>query len=286
MTNLDTGVSDEVPSDEGTLEATDVGPEDGETGAEAQPEESSYDYLDLDESSGKYVRMTIDGEERSIPLKEALDGYNSNSVATRRFQEASQMRQEADQAIRLANAFRNDPGMTVQILARNAGVSVEQFLGMTPTQQQAASEEQEYVDPLERQVAEQNRMIQEMRAAQEQRDADARLERSIVGLKQQYNIGDDEVRAVVGRALDLQVGPEMFPMIYESMAYQLQRQAQAQHTASQEASAQQRRAAAQAASAVVSTGNGVSTDGQVVAAGTPITSPREAVEAALAELGL
>ena len=41
----------------------------------------------------------------------------------------------------LAQAVQNIPGLTMQVLAQQAGVSVEQFLGMTPAQQQERSKE-------------------------------------------------------------------------------------------------------------------------------------------------
>lgn len=289
MTNLDGVTDDQVVED---LDA-DAGPVGGETETEAQPEiEAPVDYLDIDETlASKYVRIKQDGEDVSVPLREALDGYNSNSVATRRFQEAAQLRQEAESALRLQQAMANNPGLTIQILATQAGMSVDQFLGLTPAQQQqavaeGAGDEDEYADPLERRVIQQEQLLRQIMEQQEQQAADARLGMAIAGLKQQYQIGDEQVRAVVGQALNMGVGPEMFPVIYESMAFRLQQQAQAQHTASQEAEAARRRAAAQAANAAVSTGNGVSPSGQVVSAGQPITTPRQAIEAALAEHGV
>lgn len=292
MTNLD-GVTDYAAEPEG-VDVAEAGPVGGETETEAlQPEaEPSYDYLDIDDDlAAKYVRIKQDGEEVSVPLREALDGYNSNSVATRRFQEAAQMREEAQRALNLQQAMANNPGLTVQILATQAGMSVEQFLGLTPAQQrqavaEGAGDEDEYVDPLERRVIQQEQMLRQMMEQNEQRAADERLRMAVTGLRQQYQLDDEQVRAVVGTALNMGLGPEAFPLIYESMAFRVQQQAQAQHTAAQEAEAAKRRAAAQAASSVVTTGNGVSPAGQVSTATQPITSPRDAVAAALAELGI
>lgn len=296
MTNLD-GVTDDLAPQEGDV-AEDGPAEFGETGeafeGDYEPEpEPQYDYLDIDdELASKYVRIKQDGEEIAVPLKEAIDGYNANSVATKRFQEASELKQQAEHALRIQQALETNPGMTVQILAQQAGVSVEEFLGMTPAQQQRAmddnsgySDEDEYMDPLERKIAQLEQTIQQQQQAQAQREADERLARSVNALKQQYQIDDDQVRAVVGKALELGVGPDMFPMIYESMAFQMQRQATAQQTAAQEAEAQRRRQAAQRASRVTGAGQSVSETSRGTAA-PAITSPRDAVAAALSELGI
>lgn len=291
MSNLEDGLTDDqAPVEEPVAEDGPV--DDGGAGAEALPEpEPEIDYLELDDSlASKYVKLKVDGEERSVPLKEALDGYNSNSVATKRFQEAAELKQQAEQALILQQALQSDPGLTIRILAQRADMSVEEFLGLTPAQQQKAIDdnatEDEYVDPLERKLANLERQLQEEREFRLRQDADNRLMGAVNGLKQQYGIDDDQARAVVARAYEMGVGPDMFPLIYESMAYQVQQQAAAQQTAAQEAEAARRRAAAQSAQATVSTGAGVAASSQTTDASTQPKNPREAVEQALASLGI
>lgn len=267
-----------------------TGPADGEASVEAVTEdfteEPTYDFLDIDEDlAAKYVKVKVDGEEIPVPLNEALQGYSRESAATKRFQEAAEMRKEAERAIRLQQAFQTDPGLTVQILAREAGVSVEQFLGMTPAQQQAAIDEanDQYVDPLERQIAEerQARLAIEERLAQ--READERLARAVGGLKQQYNATDEQVRSVVQQALQMQLGVEAFPMIFQAMAYQASQQVTAQQTAGQEAERLRRQEEARRAAAVVSTGSGAANTTTAQPAAT-YNSIREAAAAAIDEV--
>ena len=237
-----------------------VSPETGEAGGDTQITETfeapPIEYHDFDDTQyQKHVKIERDGQQISVPLREALDGYNANSVATQRFQEASQLRQEAERAVRLQQALQANPGLTVQYLAQQAGTTVQQFLGMTEAQQVAAVEnaEDEYVDPLERQIAEERAARMSLQAQFEQRLADEELSRAVGGLKSQFQIDDDQARAVVGQALQMGVGPEMFPMIYQSMAYQAGQQAQQQSASNQQAEQQRRSAAVAQQAAVVST---------------------------------
>ena len=272
------------------VEAESGSEEIGETDIEAVTEditeEPTYDFLEVDETTAnKYVKVKVDGEEVSVPLNEALQGYSRESAATKRFQEASDMRKEAERAIRLQQAFQTDPGLTVQILAREAGVSVEEFLGMSPAQQQAAIDDanDQYVDPLERQIAEerQARLAIEDRLAQ--RDADERLQRAVGGLKQQYSATDEQVRSVVQQAMQMQLGVEAFPMIFQAMAYQASQQVSAQQTAGQEAETLRRQEAARRAAAVVGTGSGAANTTTASPAAT-YSSIREAAAAAIDEV--
>ena len=272
------------------VEAESGSEEIGETDIEAVTEditeEPTYDFLEVDETTAnKYVKVKVDGEEVSVPLNEALQGYSRESAATKRFQEASDMRKEAERAIRLQQAFQTDPGLTVQILAREAGVSVEEFLGMSPAQQQAAIDDanDQYVDPLERQIAEerQARLAIEERLAQ--RDADKRLQRAVGGLKQQYSATDEQVRSVVQQAMQMQLGVEAFPMIFQAMAYQAYQQVSAQQTAGQEAETLRRQEAARRAAAVVGTGSGAANTTTASPAAT-YSSIREAAAAAIDEV--
>jgi hypothetical protein len=281
-------VEEEVPLE--GVEA-ETGPEElGETGIEAEQLEDlevepSYDFLDIDDTlANKFVKVKIDGEEVPVSLNEALQGYSRESAATKRFQEASEMRKQADEALRLQQAFKADPGLTVQILARQAGVSVEEFLGMTPQQQQAAVEaEDEYLDPLERQIVQERQARMALEERLEQREADERLARAVGGLKQQYSATDDQVQAVVYQAMQMNLGIEAFPMIYQAMAYQASQQVSTQQTVEQQAERQRRQEAARRAASVVGTGTGVPSTSQAPPAAT-YSSIREAAAAAVDEV--
>lgn len=291
MSNLEldsqpTEVTDAPVFDDGQGEATTDATE-----VPAEPAEPEYDYLEIDDTlANKYVRAKVGDEEIPVPLNEALQGYQRQADYTRKTQEAAAIRREAEEALRLQQALRTSPGLTVQVLAQQAGVTVEEFLGMTPSQQRAAVEdaEPEYEDPLERQLAEERQARLAIEKRLDAKEADEYLRGQIGRLKQTYQIDDDEVRAVVGQALEMGVGPEAFPMIYQSMAYQkLQAQQEAQKTVAQQREQEdaKRRAAAAAASQVVTSGTGA-TNVTPISSANGITSPRDAVLAAFDQLEL
>jgi hypothetical protein len=255
----------------------------------AEPELPPREYLELDDTTAsKYVRVKVDGEEIEVPVSEALQGYQRQSDYTRKTQEAAALREQAHEALRLQQAFNADAGLTVQVLARNAGVSVEEFLGMTPREQAAAAQpaEDEYVDPLERAIAQERQERIALQERLDQRDADEYLRSQVNGLKQAYQIGDEEVRAVIQQAMQMGVGPEAFPMIYQSQAFlrlQAQNRAQQEAAASQQADDTRRRAAAAASAGVVGTGSGATNLTTAPPADVHMT-PREAVLSAFEQL--
>lgn len=258
-----------------------------EAPVEPEPE---YEYFDPTEVGDKYVKVKVDGEEISVPLNEALQGYQRQADYTKKTQELAAQRQEAENALRLAQSLQANPGLTMQVLASQAGMTVEQFLNLTPAQQQqaAANAEPEYSDPFERALAEerQARMALEERIAQ--READEILHRAIGGLQQQLGATEEDVRNVVSQALQMGVGPEMFPMIYQAQQYQRSLAVQQAQTQSQQQTAaaeQQRQAAARAAAQVVSSGSGAVGTAPASVAGQPMTAA-EAAAAALEQLGV
>ena len=258
---------------------------------EDAPVEPEYDYFDPTEVGEKYVKVKVDGEEISVPLNEALQGYQRQASYTKKTQELAAQRQEAENALRLAQSIQANPGLTMQVLASQANMSVEQFLNLTPAQQQqvaADTAEPEYSDPFERALAEERQARIALQNKIEQREADEILYRAIGGLQQQLGATEDDVRAVVGQALQMGVGPEMFPMIYQSQQYQKSLAVQQAQTQSQQQTAaaeQQRQAAARAAAQVVSSGSGVIGTTPVQVAGQPMTAAKAAA-AALDSLGV
>ncbi len=286
-------------SGQGDIEAT------PEAGVDEIPAFDEADLLDTSELGDRPVRLTIDGEERVLPLSEVLKGYNSNAAATKRFQEASSIREqaerqlaEADQALVLARAISNNPGMTMQVLANQAGLTVEQFLNLTPAQQTAVAEntaqEPEFSDPLERALYEERQarqMLEQRMMAWEQQQERQRANEAIQGavghLRNQFGATDEDIRSVAQQAFEQQMGPEMFPMIYQAQQFQkLRAQSDGRQTA-EAARAEEdarRRAAAARASATVSSGTGaVGTAPQQVVR--PM-SAEEAVIQALDQLGV
>jgi len=248
-----TDVQEELPLEAAEAEAQPV--DDGAAEVEAQPEVAEpvaeVQYLEYDGDLDNNVTVKVDGEERTVPLREALDGYS-------RTQDYTAKTTAAADAIRLQEAFQTNPGLTVQVLANQAGVTVQEYLGMQEQAQQSekVEAEPEFSDPLEQALHEERQQRVALQDRFEAREADEALGRAVGGLKQQFGATDDQSRAVVRQALDMGLGVDAFPMIYQSMSYQAQQQAEAQNTATQETAIASRQAAAKAAQAVVSEGSG------------------------------
>lgn len=308
MTTLEAGVqADPTPQAETETPAPDAGHVDVEAtptdAAPAEPEPQPDDspppeYLDVEEIGGKFVKIKVDGEEQELPLSDVLKGYNSNSAATKRFQEAAKIREEAENALNLARALQNDPGMTMQVLARQQGMTVEQFLNLSPAQQEAAARqaepEPEFNDPLEKALYEERkareRLEARIEAAEQERarqEADNQLRSAISGLQTNFGATEEDARNVVAQAYQMGVGIEAFPMIYQAQQYQrMQAQTQARNEAqtSQQAQDAARRQAAAEAAQTVGTGTGaVGTAPQEVVR--PLNA-EEAIRAALEQYGI
>lgn len=250
--------------------------------------EPEYDFLEIDDDlASKYVRVKVDGEELPVSLNEALQGYSRTQDYTRKTQETAELRKQADQALRLQQAFATNPGMTVRILAENAGMPVEEFLGLSQAQQQQVLEDatEQYDDPLEKALAEERQARLALEQRIERREADEELQGAISGLKQRFNATDEQVRAVVSQAMDAGYGLESLPMIYQAMAYEASQQVSAQQTATQQAEEQRRRQAAAAASQSIGTGSSSAGTTQAQPAGS-FSTIREAALAAMTELGV
>ncbi len=262
--------------------------------AEASPDQSEQpqapaepEYLDIDDSiANRHVKVKVDGEEISVPLSEALQGYQRQAAFTRHSQELAEQRRQHDDALRLHEAMQHNPGLTIQVLASRAGMSVEQYLGLTPQQQaqaQAEAQEPEYDDPLERELAHERRAREALEQRFAQREADEQLGRAVHGLQQQYGLNDEQVRAVVGQTMNMGLGIDHLPMVYQAMAFQAQHAAQQETVAQQQAAEAQRQAAAAQAAAVVGNGTGVN-GGSPTPANPSYSSYRDAIAAAYDEV--
>ncbi len=246
------------------------------------PTEPERTYFDPTTLEGQYAKVKVQGEEIEVPVTDLPAGYMRNEDYTRKTQEAAELRREAEQALAIQNALRTNPAMTMQILAQQAGMSVEEYLGLQTSQAQQALEEQEYMDPLERQLAEERQARLDLEARINQQESDRRLQGAINGLKQEFSIDDNDVREVVQVAAQNGYGIDALPMVYRAIAYERQvaaQQAQQQSAEARQIEEQRRQAAAAAASSTVSTGTGaVGTTTEVPADGS--MSMREAIEAA------
>ena len=237
-----------------------VGPEEGQAEPEAQapsedaPEqEPSRQYVEVDDPDNRYVRVRVDGEDVEVPLSEALKGYSRESHFTRNMQEVAQQRQEAEFGLRLQQALASNPEMTLQILAQQYGLNLGQA--------QAAVEqaEEEYADPLEREIVSERQARLALEERISQREADEQLERAVAGLRNQFNLNEEDLVAVVGTAYQMGLGVDAFPMIYKTMQFDridARVRAHRAEQARQQAETQRRQQAKTQASQTISNGRG------------------------------
>lgn len=257
-----------------------AGPDIGETGGDVEPEageQPARQYVEIDDPDNRYVRVKVDGEDVEVPYSEALKGYSRESDYTRKAQALAQQRQEAEFGLRLQQALEANPALTLQALAQQYGMTVAQVQAA----QQAA--EDEYADPLEREIANERQARQALEQRIAQREADEELERAVGGLRSQFNLNDDDLREVVSTAMKMNLGVEAFPMIYKTMQFDridARVKAHRAEQARQEAEKARREAAKTQASQTISFGSGGSNGltNQVDAGGR--MSLREAIEAA------
>ena len=154
-----------------------------ETGeaVEAEPKE----YFAWDDYADKNVKLVVDGEEIDVPLSEALNGYQRQADYTRKTQELAEQRRQVQFAAALQEALQNDPSSTVELLSQHYGVN-----------QQPTSEEDEFLDPVEKQYRQLETRIQ----AFEQEKAMRELENQIESLSRRYGESFD-ANEVVAKAL-------------------------------------------------------------------------------------
>jgi hypothetical protein len=282
--------------DEGESSPPEGDPEIGAVTGDGQPtdqedfEEPPKEYLPVDDYADRYVRVKVDGEETEVPLREALQGYSRNADYTRKTQELAQQRQQAEYALTLQRALQAQPAATLRLLSEQYGIP----LGQSPPQQVGApsyddgfEDEDEYVDPVERRLAEQQKVIDQLAYRDQRREADQLLQRTIGGLQRKYNLDQTTVNEVVSAALQSRAGPEQFETIYKSLAFDRAQQARAETQAQRAEQESRRQAAGQRAGQLI--GNGSSAN----SAGAPMADPSdgrlsisEAFDAALKEHGV
>lgn len=229
---------------------------DGEPADQAPPPEPERSYLELDDDlANRYVRVKVDGEDVEVPLQEALSGYSRTADYTRKTQDLANQRQQAEYALTLERALRAQPAETLRILAQQYGVEFGQ-------QQGPASEpdpfddpdENPYLDPTERRIAQLERQNQQLAQQWEQRQANEQLRSAIGNIQQRYQLNESDVREVVQTALQRGMGPESFDLIWKNIAFDRATTTQQQAAARQAAVNQQRQAAGANAQQLI--GNG------------------------------
>ena len=242
-----------TPVDSGQVDSTGIGASDGDV-----------EIFDISEFADKPVRIKVDGEELTVPLAEAVAGYQRQADYTRKTQELASQREQMQFATAIQEALQQDPAGTIELLQRHFGVQQEAF---------DEPEVPEFTDPLERQMWEIDQKVQQI----EQFRAEQQLQAELSRLQSKYQ--DFDPQTVVFEAL--KQGSNDLEAVYKQMAFDklfLERQA-AQHLAAQEQSVvQAKRDAGIIAGGSNNAASAVDTSG-------PVASVRDAWEAAKRELG-
>jgi hypothetical protein len=223
--------------------------------------EQEIELLPVDEFGDKYVAVQVNGEEVRVPLKEALSGYQRQADYTRKTQELGEQRRQVQFGAALQEALQNDPKGTLELLKQHYGLD----------QTALTSEEEELQDPVERQY---RQLEQRVQAFEHQKAADE-LERTVASLQSKYE--DFDANEVVNRALAL--GSTDLEAVYKQISFdKVYEDAKAIRQIRSKAAEEQTRITGAKRQAGVVSGASTSTSADVSAK--PITSLREAFEAA------
>lgn len=207
--------------------------------------------LPINEYAGYRVPVKIAGEEQFVPLEEAVSGYMRQADATRKWQEAAELREQAEYGLNLARALEEDPSTTLAILQQlHRDVDV-------------AAAEEELIDPQEKRLRQVETFIQ----AQEQQALEQRITAELDQYHDQLGLGQEEI---LQHAIEQGLGPDQLGLAARSLAFERQAAASAvaeaeAATAAQNAQIEQ----AKAQSAFVAGGASVN-----ATATAPITDPK------------
>jgi hypothetical protein len=236
--------------------------------------EASYseeDFFPVDEYGDKVVRLSVDGEELAVPLKEAVAGYQRQADYTRKTQELAEQRKQLHFATAIQQALDNDPMQTISLL--------QQHYGLNATQTNDFAEEDDiWTDPVEKQYKSLEQRIQ----AFEEQQALAQLQQTVQSLQGKY--GDDfDADEVVAQALVL--GSTDLEAVYKQIAFdRLYSKTRAESDfAARKAAEDTKATEAKRQAAIISGGS--SAQGASTGAA-PITSLKDAYTVAKQQLGI
>ena len=161
---------------------------------------STEDYFSWDEYADRKVKLPVAGEEIEVSLKEALAGYQRQADYTRKTQDLSQQKQQVQFASALQEALDKDPASTVELLRNHYGLNND------------VVEEDEYMDPWEKQYRDVNKRLQSFEESQALQD----IEKTVSRL--QSNYGEDfDPNEVVAKALA--TGNNDLEAVYKQIAF-------------------------------------------------------------------
>ena len=195
MSNIETNATVDDPTLDGQVENAE-----NAVVEEAQAEPELFDIANF---ADKHVKVQVDGQEVSIPLQEAIAGYQRQADYTRKTQELSEQRKQVQFAAALQEALEKNPATTLEMLQKHYG------LGNAPQAQQA---EEQWLDPAEQQI----RSLEQRIAAFEQKQAYDDLTKTVNALQEKY--GDDFVaEEVVSKALA--IGSTDLEAVFKQIAF-------------------------------------------------------------------
>ena len=222
--------------------------------------EREIELLPVDEHGDKYVSVKVDGKEVLVSLTEALSGYQRQADYTRKTQELSEQRRQVQFGGALQEALQKDPTATLELLKQHYGVA------------QSTSDEELYADPVEKQY----RLLEQRVMAFEQDKAMDELQKTVEMLTKRYG-ADFDANEVVAKALAL--GSTDLESVYKQVAFdRVYEQSMGVRQLQAKAEDDRAKVVQTKRQASVVSGGGTAASADVSAK--PITSLREAFEAA------
>lgn len=233
----------------------------------ATPQE--VEFFDVDSYGDKYVRVTVDGEEIEVPLKEAVSGYQRQADYTRKTQELAEQRRQVQFAQAIQQALDNDPQATIDLLKNHYGIDATESF---------SEEDDIFADPMEKQYKQLESRIRSF----EERQAYEELERTVQSLQTRYGDAFD-ANEVVSAALAR--GTTDLESVYKQIAFdRIYSQSAAQKAVQARQSEQEKQIVEAKRQAAVVTSGG---SAQNTSSGTgSISSLRDAFAAAKQQLGI
>lgn len=154
---------------------------------DGQEQTRADDALDLD----RKVRAKVNGKEKEISLREALDYYQRGESANQRFQEAANLRKEAETAKERAERLLKDPKALVEALINDetgAKTVHEAYQELVRLAQMSPEQQAEYlrVKELEGKAFQMEQIERQRQAELEQQQEQAIIDQHLDGLDDAY----------------------------------------------------------------------------------------------------
>ena len=142
-------------------------------------------FLDIDQYKDYRIPVKVDGQDLSIPLAEAVAGYQRQADYTRKTQELASQRQQLQEAAAIRAALEQDPKGTIDLLNRHYGISSQQADDQFGLGEFDVGSNDSWQDPVESRMRELDGRIR----AFEEQQAQVQLQSTIQSLQNKY--GDD-----------------------------------------------------------------------------------------------